>query len=405
MTQVSSPVQAVPFLDLGAQLADIGADIQQAIERVIATRGFVLGPAVEQFEERFAAYCDAGHAVGVSSGTAALHLALLACDIGPGDEVITTTHTFIATCWAITYVGARPVLVDVDPQTLTIDPAHIAAAVTPRTRAIIPVHLYGQPADMDPILAIARRHGLAVIEDACQAHGACYKGRRVGAIGDVGCFSFYPGKNLGAFGEGGAVVTDDATVAATLRKLRNHGQAQRYYHEVLGFNYRMEGIQGAVLDVKLRHLDAWNSQRRAHARAYDALLAGCPGLRLTGQRAGSGSVYHLYVVRSAWRDALRVDLAAQGIETGLHYPVPIHRQPAYADLGYAPGDFPIAEDACATVLSLPMYAELTPVQVAYVAQVVCASHAARLLDGKERAVDDVLADRCDQQDERPRVTA
>jgi dTDP-4-amino-4,6-dideoxygalactose transaminase len=361
----------VPFLDLGAQLGTIEADIKQAIDRVIAAKSFVLGPAVEQFEEHFAAYCDIRHAIGVSSGTAALHLALLACGVGPGDEVITTAHTFIATCWAITYAGARPVLVDVDPETLTIDPQRIPAAVTARTRAIIPVHLYGQPADMDPIMALARQHHLAVVEDACQAHGARYKGRRVGSIGDIACFSFYPGKNLGAFGEAGAVVTNDAALAAAVRTRRNHGQTHRYRHDVLGFNYRMDGIQATVLTVKLRHLDHWNSRRREHAHAYDALLAACPGLQLTRQRDDSESVYHLYVVRSDRRDALRAYLAEQGIDTGLHYPVPIHRQPAYAELGYAPGDFPIAEEACAALLSLPMYAELAPRHVAYVAQTVC----------------------------------
>jgi dTDP-4-amino-4,6-dideoxygalactose transaminase len=360
----------VPFLDLGAQLGTIEPDIKQAIDRVIAAKSFVLGPSVEQFEEQFAAYCDVRHAIGVSSGTAALHLALLACGVGPGDEVITTAHTFIATCWAITYAGARPVLVDVDPETLTIDPQRIPAAVTARTRAIIPVHLYGQPADMDPIMDIARQHRLAVVEDACQAHGARYKGGRVGSIGDIGCFSFYPGKNLGAFGEAGAVVTNDATLAAAVRKQRNHGQAQRYHHDMLGFNYRMDGIQAAVLNVKLRHLDRWNSRRREHAHAYDALLAACPGLRLTHQRGDSESVYHLYVVRSHRRDALRAYLAEQAIDTGIHYPVPIHRQPAYAELGYAAGDFPITEEACATLLSLPMYAELTPHQLSYVAWAV-----------------------------------
>ncbi len=361
----------VPFLDLGAQLFEIEAEIKQAIDRVIAAKTFVLGPSVEQFEEHFAAYCEARYALGVSSGTAALHLALLACGIGPGDEVITAAHTFIATCWAITYAGARPVLVDVDPQTLTIDPRQVAAAVTPRTRAIIPVHLYGQPADMDPIMAIARQHHLAVVEDACQAHGARYKGRRVGSIGDIACFSFFPGKNLGAFGEAGAVVTNDAALAAAVRKQRNHGQTRRYYHDLLGFNYRMDGLQGAVLDVKLQRLDRWNGRRREHARAYDALLSTCPGLRFTRQRADTEGVYHLYVVRSDRRDALRTYLAERGIDTGLHYPVPVHGQSAYADLGYAVGDFPITEDACATVLSLPMYAELTPAQLSYVAQRVC----------------------------------
>src|SRR5919202_5745701 len=261
---VSSTQMPVPFLDLGAQLGTIEADIKQAIDRVIAAKCFVLGPSVEQFEEHFAAYCDTRHAIGVSSGTAALHLALLACGIGPGDEVITTAHTFIATCWAITYAGARPVLVDVDPETLTIDPHRIPAAVTARTRAIIPVHLYGQPADMDPIMDIARQHRLAVVEDACQAHGARYKGRRVGSIGDIGCFSFYPGKNLGAFGEAGAVITNDADLAEKIRVLRDHGQVRKYRHNMIGWNCRMDGIQAAVLSVKLRRLENGNLLRRAH---------------------------------------------------------------------------------------------------------------------------------------------
>src|SRR5919201_2097851 len=400
---VSSTQMTVPFLDLGAQLGAIEADIKQAIDRVIAAQSFVLGPSVEQFEEHFAAYCAIRYALGVSSGTAALHLALLACGIGPGDEVITTAHTFIATCWAITYAGARPVLVDVDPETLTIDPQRIPAAVTARTRAIIPVHLYGQPADMDPIMAIARQHRLAVVEDACQAHGARYKGRRVGSIGDIGCFSFYPGKNLGAFGEAGAVVTDDATLAAAVRTQRNHGQAQRYHHDLLGFNYRMDGIQAAVLNVKLRHLDRWNSRRRAHAHTYDALLAACPGLRLTHQRGDSESVYHLYVVRSHRRDALRAYLAEQGIDTGIHYPVPIHRQPAYAELGYAAGDFPITEEACVTLLSLPMYAELTPLQVSYVAQAVWQFQTWQTTGQGDRATRDARVDDRERQNRLWRV--
>lgn len=386
---VSSNVRmAVPFLDLGAQLSEIKSDVRQAIDRVIDAQSFALGPAVEQFEQHFAAYCDTRYCIGVSSGTAALHLALLACGIGPGDEVITVAHSFIATCWAITYVGARPVLVDVDAETLTIDAEQVARAITPRTKAIIPVHLYGQPADMDPIMRLAERHHLAVVEDACQAHGARYNGRRAGSIGDMGCFSFYPGKNLGAFGEGGAVVTNDATLAASVRKQRNHGQSERYYHDVLGFNYRMEGIQGAVLDVKLQHLEQWNRQRRTHARGYDTLLDGCHGLRLTRNRDASESVYHLYVVRSDRRDALRDYLTEQGIGTGLHYPVPIHLQRAYAGLGYGAGDFPVTEDACATLLSLPMYAELTPAQVSYVVQEVCAFQTSGPLDRSEQQAEE-----------------
>lgn len=367
---VSTLYPSVPLLDLGAQLAHIEADVRLAIDGVIASHNFILGPAVEQFEEHFAAYCETAHCIGVNSGTAALHLALMACGVGPGDEVITTTQSFIATCWAISYVGARPVLVDVEPDTLTIDPARLAAAITPRTTAIIPVHLYGHPADMDPIMRLAAEHNLAVIEDACQAHGARYKGRRVGSIGHIACFSFYPGKNLGAFGEAGAVVTNDAARAADVRKRRNHGQSERYYHDVLGYNYRMDGIQAAVLDTKLPHLDRWNQQRRMHAHIYDALLADCRGLRLMRCSADCECVYHQYSLRSYQRDTLRDRLTLRGIGTGLHYPIPIHRQRAYADLGYKAGDFPVAEDACATILSLPMYPELTPSQVAHVAEEV-----------------------------------
>jgi dTDP-4-amino-4,6-dideoxygalactose transaminase len=364
----------VPFLDLSAQYPEILQDVRVALDDVIASRSFILGPAVEHFEHDFASFCESAYAIGVNSGTSAIHLALLACGVGPGDEVITTAHSFIATCWPIRWVGAKAVLVDVDPGTLTIDPDRVARAVTPRTKALLPVHLYGQPADTEPLTQIAAQHGLALIEDACQAHGARYKGRRCGSLGSIACFSFYPGKNLGAFGEGGAVVTSDPKLAESVRKLRDHGQGRRYYHDVPGFNYRMDGLQGAVLGVKLQHLDGWNARRREHARAYDKLLNGCPSLRLTARREECEPVYHLYTLRSARRDDLRTFLAERGVATGLHYPVPIHLQSAMVDLGYHAGDFPVTEDACTTLLSLPMFAELTTEQVEYVAAAVREFH-------------------------------
>lgn len=351
----------VPFLDLRAQYETIRGEVRAAIDRVLESCEFTLGSEVAAFETEFAAYCGTRHAVGVNSGTSALHLALLSLGVGPGDEVITVPFTFIATASAILYTGARPVFVDIDPETFTMDPARIAAAITPRTKAIVPVHLYGQPADMNPIAALARRHGLAVIEDACQAHGAAYEGRSAGGIGDLGCFSFYPGKNLGAYGEGGMVVTNDAGHARTLRMLRDWGAEQKYQHVMKGYNYRLEGLQGAVLRVKLRRLDAWTDASRAAAARYDRLLAGS-GVATPTAAPYARHVYHLYVVRSprraAWQEALR----ARGIQTGIHYPVPLHLVPAFAELGYAAGAFPHAERAAAEVLSLPLYPELTTAQ-------------------------------------------
>jgi dTDP-4-amino-4,6-dideoxygalactose transaminase len=286
-----------------------------------------------------------------------LHLALLAADIGPGDEVITVSMTFVATTAAILYSGAKPVFVDVDPVSWTMNPALIEAAITPRTKAILPVHLHGQMADMDPIMEIARRHGLVVIEDACQAHGAEYKGRRAGSIGDMGCFSFYPGKNLGAYGEGGAVVTSNEQYAKTIRMLRDWGQEKRYHHVLKGFNYRMEGFQGAILRVKLRHLEKWTEARRTHARAYGAALKDA-GVGIPVEVSGRRHVYHVYAVRSSERAAIQQALQAEGIHTGLHYPIPVHLQEAHKDLGYRKGDFPMSEAAAAEVLSLPMYPEM-----------------------------------------------
>ncbi|MCB1447309.1 MAG: DegT/DnrJ/EryC1/StrS family aminotransferase [Rhizobiaceae bacterium] len=357
----------IPFLDLKAQYASIKPEIDRAVLGVLASGHYVLGEEVALFEKEFAAYCGARHAVAVNTGTSALHLSLLALGIGSGDEVVTVPFTFVATASAICYAGARPVFVDVDPRTLTMDPARLEAAITPRTRAIMPVHLHGQMADMEMIMAIAERHGLPVIEDACQAHGADCSGRRAGSIGALGCFSFYPGKNLGACGEGGIAVTNSDRHAATLRMLRDWGQEARYRHVLKGFNYRMDGIQGAVLRVKLRYLERWTDARRAVAARYDALLARAGGMALPVQAVGRRHVYHIYAIRSPRRDALQRRLLAEGIQTGLHYPIPVHLQEAHADLGYRAGDFPIAEAAAGEVLSLPIYPELSARQVEEVA--------------------------------------
>jgi dTDP-4-amino-4,6-dideoxygalactose transaminase len=351
----------IPFVDLKAQYRSIKPEVTAAIAGVLESCEFTLGSEVAAFEKEFAAYCRAGYGVGVNSGTSALHLALLAAGVGPGDEVITVPFTFLATVSAIDYTGARPVFVDVDPRTLTMDPAALEAAITPRTRAIIPVHLYGRPADMDPIVAVARRHGLVVIEDAAQAHGAEYKGRRAGSLGDMACFSFYPGKNLGAYGEGGLVVTDSPEYTRTLRMLRDWGAEKKYEHVLKGYNYRMEGIQGAVLRVKLRHLDDWTEARRAAAVRYDELLVD-GGVETPPPAPDARHVYHIYAVRTASRQAWQDALQQQGIQTGVHYPVPVHLQPAFADLGYRVGEFPESERAAKEVLSLPMFPELTAEQ-------------------------------------------
>jgi dTDP-4-amino-4,6-dideoxygalactose transaminase len=348
----------VPLFDLKIQYQSLRGEIRAAVDDVLENAHYILGPAVSAFERDFASYCSAAHAVGVNNGTNAIQLALLAAGVGPGDEVITVPHTFIATAAAVRYIGATPVFVDVDEQTLTMDVSLIEAAITPRTKAILPVHLYGQPAEMDVILAIARQHGLKVIEDCAQAHGAIYRGRAVGSLGDYGCFSFYPSKNLGACGEGGAVVTNDGEGAETLRMLRDWGAKIRNRHDLRGYNMRLEGVQGAVLGVKLRYLDQWIELRRACAAYYAESLAE-NNLVLPVEVAHSSHAYHLYVVRSETRDELQSHLAASEIQTGLHYPIPIHLQKAHADLGYKPGDFPVAEEAARTVLSLPMFPELT----------------------------------------------
>jgi len=349
----------VPFVDLAAQYRAIEGEISEAVSKVLREGDFILGRDVSLFEEEFAAFCEAKWAVGVDSGTSALELALRAYEIGPGDEVITAANTFIASALAISHAGATPVLVDVDADTYTIDVAAIEKAVTPRTKAIIPIHLYGHPADMDPILQLAQRHGLVVIEDACQAHGARYKGKRTGSLGHAAAFSFYPGKNLGAYGDGGAVVTSDAAVAKRLGMLRNYGQKEKYQHMFRGFNRRLDTLQAAVLRTKLKHLDEWNDARRQHAKSYSRLLAQS-GLVVPRASALCESVWHLYVIRINQRDALKEHLATRGISVGIHYPIPIHLQPAYRDLGHQPGDFPVTEEYSRQILSLPMYAELTP---------------------------------------------
>ena len=360
----------VPFVDLQAQYRSIKAEVDAAIQRVLDTSAFVLGREVEAFERAFSEYVGARECVGVSNGTAAIQLALQACGVGAGDEVVVPANTFFATPEAVSAAGARPVFVDCDPVTSNLDPAKLERAVNARTRAVIPVHLYGQPADLDAVGEVARRHDLVVIEDAAQAHGARYKGRRVGALARAGCFSFYPGKNLGAYGEGGAVVTDDPEVARRVRLLRDHGSERKYHHEVVGYNLRLEGIQGAVLGVKLKHLDGWNALRRRHAARYRELLAPLEeagALSLPREAAYAEHVYHLFVVQSSSRDRLQRFLSAAGVQTGIHYPVPAHLQPAYAALGHREGDFPEAERQARRVLSLPMFAELTEQQLGYVA--------------------------------------
>jgi len=360
----------VPFLDLKAQYESIRSEVGAAMQAVLDKTAFAGGPFVEQFEKEFAAFCQVEHAVGVGNGTDALWLALLGSGVGAGDEVITAANTFIATAEAISLCGATPVFVDVDEKTYNIDPARIEKALTPRAKAIIPVHLYGQMADMDPILEIARRRNLTVIEDASQAHGAEYKGRRAGSIGRAGCFSFYPGKNLGAYGEAGAVVTNDGALAARMRMFRDHGQAKKYYHSIVGWNARMDGIQGAVLSVKLKRLAQWNEARRQHAALYDSLLSSIDGLRPPAVAPYGKHVYHIYALRAPRRDDLMKALDEQDIHCGIHYPVPLHLQDAYSSLGYRKGDFPVSERVAAEQVSLPMYAELTREQITATADAI-----------------------------------
>lgn len=361
--------QAIPYLDLPAQLRPLRKELDAVIAKTLDNCSFCLGPDVAQFEKDFARYCGAKYASGFNSGTSALHIAMMLLNVGPGDEVITTPHTFVATSWAISYVGAKPVYVDIDDATFTLDPKLIERAITARTKVVMPVHLYGHPFNVDPILEICRKHKLALVEDAAQAHGAKYKGKVVGTFGALSGFSFYPGKNLGACGEGGALVTNSDTYDARARSLREHGSSQRYYHDEVGFNYRMEGIQGAVLGVKLRHLDAWTQGRRRVAKRYHELLADTP-LQLPKEADYAESVYHLYVVRHPKRDELKKHLEANKIGCALHYPLPLHLQKCYASLGHKAGDFPVAEKAARECLSLPIYPELTEEQIQQVASVI-----------------------------------
>jgi dTDP-4-amino-4,6-dideoxygalactose transaminase len=360
-TPASCTGTAVPFLDLKIQYEDLRDEILPAIAEVAESTAYVLGPKVEAFEGAFAAYTGSKYCVAVNSGTSALHLALIAAGVGPGDEVITVPMTFVATCWAISYVGAIPVFVDVDPDTATIDVRQVASKVNARTKAILPVHLYGQPADMAPLLEAGSRFGIPVVEDAAQAHGARYGDHGAGSMGLCGCFSFYPGKNLGAYGEGGAIVTQDDRVATRLRALRDHAQSRRYHHDEIGFNYRMDGFQGAVLGVKLRRLEAWTEARRRLADRYRERLGGL-SIGLPAEAPGRRHVWHLFVARHPRRDRIRQGLEDRGVQSGLHYPVPVHLQKAYRHLGYRLGDFPVSERIAGECFSLPMFPELTTEQ-------------------------------------------
>lgn len=357
----------VPFVDLAAQQASIQTEISAAIHRVLSECNFVLGPQVEEFERTFARFANCKYAVGVSNGLDALRLALMAADIGPGDDVILPANTYVATALAVSAVGARPTLVDCDPQTYNIDVNLIEPAVTPRTKAIIPVHLTGQAADMDPILEVAGRQGLRVIEDAAQAHGTLHNGRPCGSLGSIGCFSFYPGKNLGAYGDGGMVTTDDPELAMRVRRLRNYGQTAKYRHTEKGLNARLDTLQAAILSVKLRHLPRWNEARETHAEVYKEALAGVGDLNFQKQAQYSTHIYHLFVVETEWRDALQEYLDVRAVQTGIHYPIPIHLQRAYNDLGYGQGHFPETERLANRMLSLPMFPELRRDQIERVA--------------------------------------
>jgi dTDP-4-amino-4,6-dideoxygalactose transaminase len=359
----------IPLLDLKAQYAGIKDELDAAVLETLASGAYVSGPKVDAFERRFAAYCGASDAVAMNSGTSALHLALLALGVGPGDEVVAPAMTFVATVAAIRYAGATPVLADVDPLTWNMDPGSVERVITPRTKAIMPVHLHGRMADMESIMALARRHSLFVIEDAAQAHGAEWRGRGAGTIGDIGCFSFYPGKNLGACGEGGGAVTDSPDLAARMRRLRDWGQEGRYNHVEHAYNYRMDGLQGAILSVKLAHLPRWTDRRREVAARYDKLLADSPVVT-PARPTALEHVYHVYAIRHPERDRLARGLAEAGVATGLHYPRPVHLQPAYRNLGAGPGSFPVAEALASEFLSLPIFPELTLAQQAHICEVL-----------------------------------
>jgi len=358
----------VPFLDLKAQYKGIKDEIHTAINEVIENTAFAGGPFVAKFEQEFAKFCNSKHAIGVGNGTDALWLSLIALEIGQGDEVITVPNTFIATAEAISLAGATPVFVDVEDKTSNMNPALIEAAITQKTKAIMPVHLFGQTADMDPILAVAKKHGLYVVEDACQAHGAEYKGKKAGSMGNTGCFSFYPGKNLGAYGEGGAVLTNDDTLSAKMRMFRDHGQAKKYYHAIIGWNARLDGIQGAVLSVKLKYLPTWNDSRRKHGQEYTKQLSSVKQIIVPQEADYAKHIYHIYAIRVKDRDKLMAYLGGKGISCGIHYPVPVHLQEAYSFLKKGEDSYPVAEKCASQYLSLPMFAELTDEQVAYVVE-------------------------------------
>jgi dTDP-4-amino-4,6-dideoxygalactose transaminase len=359
----------VPFFDLKAQYQEMRGEILDSLDRVCRNASFILGEEVAEFEQEFARFCETKYCVALNSGTSALHAALLAVGVGPSDEVITTPNTFIATAEAISYTGAKPVFVDIDSTTANLDPGLVEGAITKRTKAIIPVHLYGRPADLDPVLEIARRHYLFVIEDACQAHGARYRGKRVGGLGNAGAFSFYPSKNLGAYGEVGALVTNDERIAQFVRALRDHGQTSKYVHEFIGYNYRMDGFQGAVLQIKLKRLAALIQRRQELAILYRRLLTNVR-LDLPLDNPRDECVYHLFVIYVNDRDRVRAQLEKRQVQTAVHYPRPVHLQKAYASLGYEPRRFPHAERACEHVLSLPFFPEMSVEQVEYVATVV-----------------------------------
>jgi dTDP-4-amino-4,6-dideoxygalactose transaminase len=358
----------VPFLDLTAHHQPIREQLDAAIRDVIDSNAFAGGPFVAAFEREFAQYCGSSFGIGVGNGTDALWLSLLALGVGPGDEVITVPSTFMATAEAISFYGARPKFVDIDEQTYTLDAGLLESAITPRTKAIIPVHLFGQCADMDPIIEIASRHGIPVVEDACQAHGALYKGRKAGSLGATGCFSFYPGKNLGALGEAGAIVTNDKELAGKIQVLRDHGQHRKYHHSCVGWNARMDGIQGAVLSVKLKQLDVCNVRRHSHGLLYDQLLGDAEEIITPFEAPQNRHVYHVYAVRVKNRDAIMQALGEKGISCAIHYPIPVHLQEAYQFLGHKEGSFPVAERCAEEFLSLPMYPELTKGQIHAVAQ-------------------------------------
>ncbi len=359
----------IPYLDLKAQYRSIQKEIEEAVKGVLESGHYVLGDEVKAFEEDFASYCQTRFAVAVNTGTSALHLALLAAGVGPGDEVITTPLTFVATTAAVLYTGAKPVFVEIDPQTLNLDPDRVTSAITSKTKAILPVHLHGKPVKIEPLLEIAKKKNFVLIEDAAQAHGAEIQGRRVGGMGLAGCFSFYPGKNLGAYGEGGAVTTNDEIIAKKIRLLRDWGAEKRYHHDLKGFNFRMEALQGAILRVKLKHIEKWTENRMTLAKRYNEKLKGL-SLKIPQTPLGIRNVYHVYPILIEKRDQIQESLMSKGIQTNIHYPIPVHLQKAYSDLGYKVGDFPVTERACSQLLSLPLYPEMTEAQVDEVVEAV-----------------------------------